>query len=120
MIAVLIGDGCFPVLVRWMRLSWLSSLVVFVCQSPNGACLESSAGRGVVISLCWSAAAASEDRDFWGRPLPAAGLYIWERSAWLNGEAGLRCFVRQWWPEWLGFGDWFGWAGPGLAGGIET
>ncbi|KAI8564039.1 hypothetical protein RHMOL_Rhmol03G0152500 [Rhododendron molle] len=30
------------------------------------------------------------------RSVPAAGFYIWEKPAWLNGEAGLWCFVRRW------------------------
>ncbi|KAI8563548.1 hypothetical protein RHMOL_Rhmol03G0118800 [Rhododendron molle] len=30
------------------------------------------------------------------RPVPVAGFYIWEKPAWLNGEAGLWCFVRRW------------------------
>ncbi|KAI8565093.1 hypothetical protein RHMOL_Rhmol03G0233900 [Rhododendron molle] len=29
------------------------------------------------------------------RPVSVAGLYIWERPARLNGEVGLRWFVRR-------------------------
>ncbi|KAI8547862.1 hypothetical protein RHMOL_Rhmol07G0228200 [Rhododendron molle] len=66
--AMLIGDGSNPVLVRWMRPPWLGSFVGFVCRSPTGGCSEFSIGRGAVSSLCWFAVATMPDS--------AAGLYI--------------------------------------------
>ncbi|KAI8534367.1 hypothetical protein RHMOL_Rhmol10G0084600 [Rhododendron molle] len=32
------------------------------------------------------------------RLVPAVGLYIWERSAWLNGDVEVQWFVRRWLP----------------------
>ncbi|KAI8568011.1 hypothetical protein RHMOL_Rhmol02G0165300 [Rhododendron molle] len=94
----------------------------FVCRIPVGRRLSSQSGVGLAFRRFWDGEFTDEDCLLQGclvflvdggggwpssldcigfhccRLVLAAGLYIWERPDRLNGEAGLRWFVRQWLP----------------------